>query len=345
MGGEISLINVLVTGVDGGASQSIMKCLRMAKRYRIIAVGVDPLCIGVHRGDVGYVVSKDWNQYREELKEICEKEKVDIIIPGSDLELSHFVRNREWYERNCPPILIDWKNIPIARDKYLLQIKLKELGFPYIKTWKEDEFDQIDTCPLVLKPRHGYGSNMLFKEVRRKHLRTLAEYIKSQGWEPIAQEQLYGHEYSCMTLRARDGELLCYFIAWSVKKFGQSYKTLVKKDDPQIRELIIKVGEKLGSVGPLSFQLIKDLESGEFKIFELNARFTGAQIVRAYGGMNMPDIAIRNWLFGVKEYPKIERPYVAYWYHDFGYSSFEELEKVVKKKKSEGGKVVCPKYL
>jgi len=109
---------------------------------------------------------------------------------------------------------------------------------------------------------------MLFKEVRRRHIKTLADYIQSQGWEPIAQEQLYGREYSCMTLRAKDGELLSYFIAWSHKKFGQSYKTVVKKDDKQIRDLIIALSEKLNSVGPLSFQLIRDAKSGELKIFE-----------------------------------------------------------------------------
>jgi len=345
VGEDLSLRNVLVTGTDGGAAQSIMKCLRKAKKYRIIATGIDPLCIGIHMGDVGYLVSKDWEEYKKELKEISEKENVDIIIPGSDIELSHFANNRKWYEENCPPILIDWKNVNIARDKYLLQEKLKELGFPYIKTWKVDEFDKIDTCPVVLKPRHGFGSNMLFKEVRRKHVKSLADYIQNQGWEPIAQEQLYGREYSCMTLRAKDGELLSYFIAWSFKKFGQSYKTIIKKDDPQIRDLIIRLSEKLNSIGPLSIQLIKDTESGELKIFELNARFTGAQIVRAEGGVNMVDLAISNWLDGIKEYPKVRNPFVAYWYHDFSYSSFKDLENLIKERKTKRGKVYCPKYL
>jgi len=337
---------ILVTGTDGGAAQSIMKCLRKAKKYRIIATGIDPLCIGIHRGDVGYLVSRDWEKYKKELKRISEKEKVDIIIPGSDIELSHFANNRKWYEENCPPILIDWKNVSIARDKYLLQEKLKELGLPYIKTWKVDEFDKIDACPVVLKPRHGFGSNMLFKGVRRKQVKALADYILDQGWEPIIQEQLYGREYSCMTLRAKDGELLSYFIAWSFKKFGQSYKTIVKKDDPQIRDLIISLSEKLNSIGPLSIQLIKDAESGELKVFELNARFTGAQIVRAEGGVNMVDLAIKNWLDGVKEYPRIKDSYVAYWYHDFAYSDLSHLFKTVKTKRvGNKDEIKMPKYL
>jgi len=335
---------VLVTGIDGGAAQSILRCLRKARRYRVIVTGIDPLCIGLYRGDKGYLVSKDWEEFKKQIEKICKKEKVDIIIPGSDIELTHFVKNREWYEENCPPILIDWKNIPLARDKYLLQKKLKELGFPYIETWKEDEFDKIDLYPIVLKPRHGFGSRMLFKGVEKEHLEGLVKYMKHWRYQPIAQKQVFGDEYSCMTLRAKDGELLCYFIAWSFKKFGQSYKTIVKKDEPEIKELIISLGEKLKSVGPLSFQLIRDIEDNKLKIFELNARFTGAQIVRAYGGMNMVDLAVRNWLDGKKEYPRLKKEYVAFWYHDFGYSPIEVVENL-KRTGVTKKKVKLPKYL
>ncbi len=339
------MITVMVTGVDGGAAQSIMKCLRLAKGYRIIAVGVDPLCIGIYRGDVGYLVSKDWERYKEEIKEISEKEGVEIIIPGSDIELDHFCRERKWYEKECPPILIDWENVNLARDKYLLQKRLKEMGFPYIKTWLEKDFDKVDRCPLVLKPRRGFGSRLLFKDVRKKWLKPLGEYIRSHGWEPIAQEQVEGHEFSCMTLRAKDGELLSTFLAWSVKKFGQSFKTCVMKDGKEMEELIVSLGERIKSIGPLSFQLIKDAESGELKVFELNARFTGAQIVRAYGGVNMVDLAVRNWLFGEKDFLKVRGPFIAYWYHSFGYGSMDEFVELLKKRRVEGRKLKLPKFL
>jgi len=243
------LRNILVTGTDGGAAQSIVKCLKLAnylslktrgkKEYRIITIGIDPLCVGIYTGDKGYVVSRDWGKYKEELKRICEREQVDLIIPGSDIELTHFYKERDFYEKNCPPILIDYKNIPIARDKFLLQKKLKELGFPYLKTWKKDEIEKVDVCPVVVKPRFGFGSRLLFKNVRRKHLQSILEYVEFQGWEPIIQEQVLGHEYSCMTARSKDGILLGKTVAWSVKKFGQSYKTILKKGDPQLERIIV----------------------------------------------------------------------------------------------------------
>jgi len=343
------LITVLVTGTDGGAAQSIIKCLRLANKtkleYKIITIGVDPLCIGIYTGDKGYLVSKDWDKYKEELREICLKEGVDIIIPGSDIELTHFYKEKKYYEQNCPPILIDYKNVPLARDKYLLQERLRTLGFPYLKTWKSNEIEKVDCCPVVVKPRFGFGSKLLFKDVRRKYLKPIVNYVESHGWEAIIQQQAEGNEYSCMVLRATDGTVLGHTIAWSVKKFGQSYKTIVKVGDPTIEKLILELTERIKSIGPLSIQLIKDVNTNQYKVFEVNARFSGAQIVRAIAGVNMVDMAIKNFLFGKKEKKEVKNVLIGYWYHDFAYSDWETYERVLLEKKIGGKKIKCPKLL
>jgi len=333
---------VLITGIDGGAAQSVVKCLRKAGGYRIIVTGVDSLAIGLHLGDVGYLMPFDWGDYKKRLQKISLEEKVKIIIPGSDIELENFAKYKRWYEELLPPIIIDYQNIKYARDKYLLQAWLHGSGFPYIKTWLEKDLDKVDTL-VALKPRAGFGSNMLFQQVRPEWAKMIGQYIKDRGWEPIAQEWLYGDEYSCMTLRTKEGELLGTMVAWSVKKYGQSFKTKMVIDS-EIEKLVNKVSEKLNSIGPLSVQLMRTPE-GELKIFELNARFTGAQIVRAEAGFNMPDAAIRNWLDGEKIYGKVNKPLIAYWYHDFGYSKPETLDKLTREGKIKKGKVNCPKYL
>lgn len=331
---------VLVTGTEGGASQSIIKCLRMARGYKIITTGIDPLSIGVYRGDKGYLVSKSWEEFKLQIVKICEKEKVEIIIPGSDIELDHFLEEYEFYEKNCPPILMDRTLARIARDKLLTARTLKSLGFSTPKTW--EDLEEVDKYPVVLKPRKGFGSNYLFKDVTSDLIIPLGRYIRNAGHEPIAQEQLIGTEFSCMTLNSKDGELLAVQTARSVKKFGQSYKTIMEKNE-ELEELVCKMSKALRATGPLSFQLIKT-ERG-YTTFELNARFTGAQIVRAYAGQNGPDILIRNWLTGEKLYPQIKQELVAFWYHDFGYLPLEEFKKVEVEKKIRKRMVHCPKYL
>jgi len=337
------LTTVMVTGVDGGAAQSVVKCLRLAGKYRIVVVGIDPYCIGVHVGDVGYVVSRDWEIYKQQIHEICRREGVDIIIPGSDIELDHFSENIDWYREHCAPVIVDPETVKTARDKYLTSITLKELGFKSPKTWTVEEFKSIDSYPVVLKPRKGYGSNMLFKDVEEEEIFTLSSYIIRHGWEPIAQEQIEGKEYSCMTLRSREGELLATEVAWSYKKYGQSYKTIVLKGKEDMEDYVERVSEALRSKGPLSLQLIE--REGEYYIFELNARFTGAQIVRAHAGQNGPDLLVQNWLYGTKKYPKVERDLVALWYHDFGYLSPRDLERVLREGRTNMRRVRLPKLL
>jgi len=334
------MTTVLVTGTDGGAGQSIVKCLRMAKHYRIITVGVDPLCIGIYRGNKGYVVSRDWNEYKMQIMNICKKEHVDIIIPGSDIELEHFAQEREFYETCCPPVLIDYEIVPIARDKVLTAKKLAELGFSVPKTWLK--LADVDKFPVILKPVNGYGSNYFFKNVTKDLLYPLAEYIRRAGYVPMAQEQLEGTEYSCMTLSARDGELLACTVAKSVKKYGQSYKTIIEPNS-ELEDYVSRISKALNAKGPLSIQLIDTAEGP--KVFELNARFTGAQIVRAYAGVNGPDLLVKNWLTGEKEYPKIQEKLVAFWYHDFAYLPYEEFKTVEKEGKTKKRMCVCPKYL
>ena len=312
----------------------------MAKNYRIITTGIDPLCIGIYRGDKGYIVSKDWEKFKDELKNICEKEKIEIIIPGSDIELDHFAKEDKFYEQLCPPILFDKHLVSIARDKWLTAKTLKSLGFLTPKTWLN--LEEVDQFPVILKPRAGFGSNYLFKDVTQDLLIPLTRYIRSAGYEPIAQEQLLGPEYSCMTLNAKDGQLLAVQTAKSVKKFGQSYKTIIE-DNNELEEVVCKISKTLKATGPLSLQLIKT-QLG-YSTFELNARFTGAQIVRAYAGQNGPDILVRNWLTGEKIYPQIARELVAFYYHDFGYLPLEEFKKVETLKKVRKRMAECPKYL
>jgi len=341
----LTMRTVLITGIDGSAAQSILKCLRMSGNYRIIVTGIDPLCVGLYRGDIGYLMPTAWSEFKVKLAEICKTEDVEIIIPGSDIELEQFVKDKLWYEQNCPPMIIDWKNAEVARDKYLTSQTLSKLGFKTPKTWLYKDFDKIDVTPVIIKPRRGFGSKFLFKQVRSSEAKFFGDFLLGNGWEPVAQETLIGNEYSAMTLCAKDGELLCSFTAWSEKKFGQSYRTIIKKGDPTIDELIKEISMSLSSVGPLSIQMILDVKSGEYKIFELNARFTGAQIIRAMAGQNMPDLIVRNWLDGIKEFPKVKGTQVALWYQDFSYVPVDTTLDLYTTGKCERKKGKFPHYL
>jgi len=337
------VLKVLVTGTDGQAAQSIVKCLRMADsgtKFKVITTGVDPLLPGIYRGDIGYLVDKNWNTYLLQLKKISEEEKIDIIIPGSDLEIDVLSERRD--ELKVPILLADKKVIEIARDKLKTAEWLRDNNLHYPRTWKGlplvNPFPFPIPYPVIIKHRKGWGSNDQYRSLNEEDQEALKEMFKAKELNEedyITQELLNGTELSGMALVAKDGEILSITCAESIKKFGMSYKTIHggEEDNLDFKLLVSKIVGKLGVSGPLSIQGFRT--SNGIKIFEFNPRFTGAQVVRAMGGVNGPEILIENWLNGTKKYPIIKEKFIALWHSEYLYLPFAEYEKLLEKKRTK----------
>jgi carbamoyl-phosphate synthase large subunit len=331
--------NILIVGSSGQASLSTIKCLRLAnikkQKYNIITSDIDPLLIGAYVGDRGYLIRKEVSEWIDDINKIVAKEDIDLIIVAHDipLEILSFRKNEVDAEILLPPDNV----LKLARDKFALANWLRENKFPYPKTWKGSDVKYVNPFPVITKPRGGFGSRMVFDCSNQFQLQNMIQYSKEHGFENIIQEKLDGTELSAMATVAKDGEILSITCAESVKKFGMSYKTIHggETDDLDFKLMIAKIVGKLGVVGPLSVQGFRS--GGEIKIFEFNARFTGAQIVRAMGGVNSPEILIDNWLDGVKSYPTIPKKFIALWYADYyyvpyiGYENLKTFKKTVRR--------------
>jgi len=321
----MALITVLVTGGGGQVAQSVIKCLRLAKGYRIVVTDIDPFLAGVYRGDVGYLISKGWDSYTKEINDICRKEKVDIIVPCSDVELDFLADNS--IEFNTPILMANPETVKLCRDKWLTAKALREKGFNTPKTYTFEEYEGLEKPEgdYILKPRCGFGTQHFYHPHDAEELCALAAYMEREGYEPIVQEYLEGPEYSGMVFIATCGEILSVTLAKSEKRFGMSYKTihLTELDDRSIHELMYQIAKKLEARGPLSIQM--RMHNDKPYIQEMNARFTGAQIIRAVLGVNGPDILVKNWLTGEKQYPQVKRNIVALWYADYMYVTTEDV--------------------
>lgn len=320
------MITVLVTGAGGQVAQSVIKCLRLAKGYRIVVTDIDPYLAGVYRGDVGYLISKGWSSFYQEINAICHDEKVQLIIPCSDIELDYIVKNIEEFD---VPILMAYpETVKLCRDKWLTAKTLGEKGFNAPITYSFEEYEGLlaPEGDYILKPRFGFGTRHFYHPHDSAELCTLAAYMERDGWEPIVQQYLEGPEYSGMVFLSKDGELLAVTSAKSEKRFGMSYKTIhaSEEEDKPIKRLMCEIASSLEVIGPLSVQI--RIHKGELYVHELNARFTGAQIIRAMLGVNGPDILVKNWLTGEKQYSTIKHGAVALWYADYMYVLREETE-------------------
>lgn len=351
---------VLILGSSGQAALSVIKCLRLANlespKYRIITEDLDPLLPGAYVGDVGYINEKDDDKWIAGINKIIAEENVDLIIPCHDIPVDIVSKRRE--EINAPILVAEKEKIQITRDKWLFNQWLKMNGYPSPKTWLGlqtiSHFPDCIPYPVIVKPRGGYGSKDQYIINSQEEMEALKDLFKAKELKEndyITQEKLEGTELSGMALVSKDGEILSITCAESVKKFGMSYKTIhgSEQDHLDFKLLVAKIVGRMSLTGPVSVQGFRtskicvactDTSYANIRLFEINPRFSGAQVIRAMAGVNGPEILIDNWLEEKKSYPITNGRFVAFWYADYLYttnSKYEELKTVKKIKRNAIG--------
>ena len=327
---------ILVTGTGGAASQGIVKCLNMTGNYRVVTTDIDPLLPGVYRGCPGYLVSRDWQEYIKELLGICKKEKIAVLIPGSDFELEAISKNKDLLENEggAKVIISTPEAIAIANDKW--------------KTYKfliENDFRSPNSClpneikdghiplkfPVVVKPRFGWASMHVYLALNYAEVKSYMTHIESAGLEPIIQEFIpeENQEYTSGVLISKDKEIIGAITLWRMLKSGLSHKVIVD-DYPEIKGKMIEIASKLNTVGSVNIQC--RLWNNEPYVFEINSRFSGTTIVQAMAGINGPDALVRNYLYNEKIHIDSHKNLVAMMYTDYLYVKTDEYKKLLEER-------------
>lgn len=322
-------ISVLITGTGGGGvGRQILKALKLAKYpYRIIAADALPVSLGFYDSDSHYQIPPaSEKNYLKKVLEICEKENIKVLIPGSEPELKKISENRKVFKQNnIIPFINDTRIIKLCMDKWETYKFLKEnnLGTPisYLIE-KQDQLTQVKNFPVVIKPARGSGGSInAFIAQNKEELYFFATFILKQNLVPIVQEYVgtTDEEYTVGVLTTFKGKLIGSI---AVKrqilsglsnkvKIKNRYKNKIKEnilalssgvsqgyidDYPDVRKHAEKVALKIGSRGPINIQCRKTTKG--ILVFEINPRFSGTTSIRALVGYNEPDLLIRHELLG-----------------------------------------------
>lgn len=300
-------VNVLVTGVGGIIGQGIIKCLRMANRmrkapvnYRIIGVDSSPLAAGLYFSDLGSIVPKAMDhKYIDSLIKIISDNDISALYIGTDVELdvvSHYKTKIE--KRTSAKILIcSDEVIRTSRDKWKTFQFLKRKKLPYVESSLPGESSNfIDRFgfPIVVKPREGYGSVHFNIVNDLEHLNEAIRSIERQGWNAIIQEYIPGDDNEYTTGVLSDVKNNSIISSISIKKSikaGQTYKGIVD-NFPDAKQLAENVAQKINARGAINVQTkVKDSSQ---KIIEINGRLSATCPMRAFAGVNEPDLLYRN---------------------------------------------------
>ena len=320
-----SEVRILITGAGGAGSlgRELMKSFRLSSRnYKIIATNSSSMSLGLYDDCKGYVIpSASSENYIQKLLDICRKERIQVVVGGSEPEIETIAQNMNIFLKNGIKVLTNTIDIiKICNDKYNLSKFLSEKGIKSPKTelfTNEKDFEKFHNFPLVIKPRFGSGSRNVFVVNDIEEAIFFCNYLKKYEMEPLIQEYVgdYESEFTIGVLCTKDGKLnlsiamkrlldgdlstkQILISKTSKKKYvvSSGHSQGIFNEFKDIEKMGIEIAKKINSDGPINIQCrkIKD----EISVFEINPRFSGTTTARSLVGHNEPDIFCRYRLFG-----------------------------------------------
>jgi carbamoyl-phosphate synthase large subunit len=292
------MVTVLVTGCGGAVGLGVIKALRMGiSDLRLIGVDSDPYAASFYSKSKEYRLSQSYlvpraddPKFVRKIVDICRRENVDVIFPGTDAELEKLAISETKIAGYGTKIVISpLRTIRICRDKWLTYQHLNK-HLPMVKSALPDgEIEkalEFTGLPAVVKPRLGWGSRHTYKINNLEEARIMINYVE----KPIIQTWLEGEEYTVDGVTDRHGKPMCLVPRQRIKLLGGLSSEGVTVRDGSLIELGKKVTKHLKIIGPFNFQVKK--VSGEPKIFEINPRFAGTGILTVKAGVNIPLIVL-----------------------------------------------------
>ena len=239
----------------------------------IIAVDISKTAPAVHFADKYHIIPRISDEkYIDSIIEVCQNEKIDLIVPTIDTELVKLALNRELIEEKTDAklLLSNLQVVEICSDKNKTQKFFEENNFGVPNQISDEDIaDGNYSFPLFIKPKDGSSSINTFKIENKKQLEFFKEYVK----EPILQEFMEGEEFSV--------DVFCDFECNPVTivprvriatRGGEIAKGRIVKDRDVINDAK-RVVESLKPIGHITIQCMKTNQG--IKYIEINPRFGG----------------------------------------------------------------------
>lgn len=295
-------LTVFVTGAGALVGQGVLRALKMCQRpVRIVTGDPDHRASGHWLSDVGYRIplAKD-PDFVGRVEEVVRRERVDIVLVGTDVELSALSEARASFEERLPVrvVVSSPRVIEIADDKWKTMEFLRDHGLPYPRSALSRDPDAVHelACdvgfPLFAKLRRGARA----QGVCVIHTRDQVEAICRAPSEYIVQELLSDNdgEYTAGCL-VSDGRCHSVTVLRRDLRDGNTYRAY-SEGATGFEPCLQRIAEQLAPDGPCNMQF--RIRDGEPVIFEINARFSGTTPIRAIFGYNEVEILIDHLVNG-----------------------------------------------
>lgn len=314
-------LRVLITGCGAPGIKGTIYSLQHnfdGRKIEIVGTDIRDNVIGKYLSDRFYIISRpeEKKKYLRRLYEICEKEKVRIIIPQNTAELALLSSNVNLFKEIGTGIVISEPQvINTANNKYKLMRLCEQINVPTGQFRVVNRFEELVSFSrelgwpkkqVVVKPPVSNGSRGLRiidegKEIKRAFYeeKPTGLYIKMEQLkqvlgqsfpELIVTEYLSGDEYTVDCLRTKQ-TIVVVPRKRDVIRTGITFEgTTVFQ--PDIIEYSKRITEALRLQYCFGFQFKND-QNGVTKIIECNPRVQGTMVLSTMAGANLIYSAVK----------------------------------------------------
>lgn len=228
------------------------------------------------------------DDYIDELKTLCLKESIKLVIPTIDTELLKLANYKEEFKSLGITVVISGSELVVScRDKRLTHDLFDKIGFPFPVTYSLEKI----TFPCFSKPISGSLS---------QNIRILKSQEELDSWDVPKSEMMYMEiissdkfdEYTIDVYYNQQSELICMVPRQRVEirggeiSKGRTNKSLIKL----LKEPMSKLKSAFGC---LTLQVFKAKVGDKIYGIEINPRFGGGFPLSNAAGAKYPEFLLR----------------------------------------------------
>jgi carbamoyl-phosphate synthase large subunit len=277
---------------SAGRRNQLLGCFRedatrLGIELRVLAADIRPqLSPACHAADSSFTVPRcTAPEYIPALLEICRAEHVDLLVPTIDPELAVLSAGSEAFAAAGTRALVaSTDTIAVAGDKLATAQRLAAAGVSVARTVTLENYRSDPAgvrWPVIAKPRGGSSSVGIIRPRDAAGLASLpaSDYVVQECWS--------GREYTINVFFDQAGTLRCAVPHLRIETRGGEVSKGRTERLPVLADAANKLAAALpGARGPMCFQAIV-ADSGDYAVFEINARFGGGYPLAHRAGARM----------------------------------------------------------
>ena len=243
---------------------------RFHPEARLIGADSNPACPGAQYVEEFITIPPISDLDPTGFCEFCIKHSISHVIPTRDGELAFLAEaGRILGQENIHVFVAPPEALSKCLDKLVFSERLAANGMPVIPT--SSSIDELRDNQLVVKPRHGAGSEQIGINLTREAAEIHAEKLK----DPIFQPYVGGREFSAEVWLDKTSRTHGVVLRWRKKVVsGESHHTVTFRNE-EWENLVVACVETLGLTSHALAQVIVD-ENDSPHIVEINPRLGGA---------------------------------------------------------------------